>query len=78
MSNLYLLSRDPTPAERQSIIDLFEGYDPPILAVFDDYASDGPGYCGWLAMTVGGEPNYCATFTKDKAGQIEICCGVSL
>ena len=52
---------------------IFEGYDPIICAVYDNYMSDGPGYTGWLAVTVGGEPEYCSVFTKDKQGAIELC-----
>jgi len=77
MSDLYLLSRDPMPAERDAIVALLEGYQPPVLAVFDDYMSDGPGYHGWVAMTIGGEPHICATFTKDTNGTIELCSEVS-
>lgn len=65
--------RAPTHAERASIRRIFEGYEPGIINVHDNYISDCPGYAGWLAVTVSGEPQFCATFTKDSEGNIELC-----
>ena len=64
--------RAPTREEREAITNCFEGYQPGIIHVHDNYISDGPGYTGWLAVTVGGEPQLCATFIKNDMNRIEI------
>ncbi len=66
--------RQPTDQEVEAIDTIFEGYTPPIIRVYDNYISDGPGYVGWVAITLGGEPEYVASFTKDHKGVIELCC----
>ena len=66
--------RGPDAQEVEAITVLFEGYEPPIIRVYDNYISDGPGYIGWVAITLGGEPEYVASFTKNHQGEIEICC----
>lgn len=65
--------REPTAPERAAIAEIFEGYEPDHIMVIDDYISDGPGYMGWVAVTLGGEPEYCNSFTKDRDGNIELC-----
>ena len=67
------VNRDPSAAEIAAITELFQGYEPSYVRVFPSYCSDGPGYRGWLAITVGGEPQFCSTFTKNKVGIIELC-----
>lgn len=47
-------------------------YEPEWVAVWENYISDGPGYAGWVAVAVGGEPCYCSSYTKDKAGVIQL------
>jgi hypothetical protein len=43
------------------------------IAVFDDYATDGPGYAGKVLMVVwGGSPSFAQVFTWG-AGGIESC-----
>lgn len=65
--------RQPTDQEVEAIDTIFEGYTPPIIRVYDNYISDGPGYVGWLAITVGGEPQFCNTFFKDRENKIVLC-----
>ena len=62
--------RHPTKSELGIIERIFEGYRPDYCMVWDNYISDGPGYAGWVAVTLGGEPNMVASFTKDKHGNI--------
>ncbi len=64
------LGRAPTELEVQQIAEMFEDYQPGIIVIYDHYISDGPGYAGWLAVTVGGEPQFCDTIIKDKDGQM--------
>jgi hypothetical protein len=65
--------RRPTVEELDSIETLLEGYRPDHVTVWDNYVSDGPGYVGWVAVTVGGNPDYATTFTKTQDGFIEVC-----
>jgi len=37
--------------------------DPSRVAVFDNYISDGPGYCGTVAVVLFGEPDYITGLT---------------
>lgn len=65
--------REPTTSEIESITALYEDYTPSYIAVWDNYISDCPGYRGWIAVTIGGSPEYCGTLTKDHEGKIELC-----
>jgi len=62
--------RPPTENEAGAIVEMFEGYHPGIIVVYDHYISDGPGYRGWLAVTVGGEPQFCESIIKDRNGHM--------
>ena len=62
--------RHPTKEELDVIEKIFEGYRPQYAMVWDNYISDGPGYWGWVCVTVGGEPWLSSVFTKDPQGRI--------
>lgn len=71
------VGRAPTDIEVQAITEMFEDYQPGIIVVYDHYISDGPGYAGWLAVTVGGEPQFCDAIIKDSNGQMMLASGAT-
>ena len=52
-----------------------DDYEPDYIAVWDNYISDCPGYCGWVALSFGGVPDfvtgYCIAY--DNPSQVEVC-----
>jgi len=65
--------RIPTVEELDALETLWGEYRPTYVAVWDHYMSDSPGYTGWVAVAIGGEPDIGSTFTKTPDGFIEIC-----
>ncbi len=71
------IPRIASEAEFKAIADAnrkeFGGeYEPEWVAVWNGYISDGPGYTGWVAVAVGGEPCYVTSYTKDSDGVIKV------
>jgi len=70
--------RRPTDDEVKAIVlanytQHGDDYEPEYIAVWDHYISDGPGYCGWVALAFGGEPDFCSAYALDKDGIVEVC-----
>jgi hypothetical protein len=58
--------RMPSVEELAEIERLFEGWFPSYIRVWDNYISDGPGYMGWVAAFVGGEPELGGILIKEE------------
>ncbi len=76
--NLKYTPREPTVVEQKEIADanfahFGDDYESDWIAVWDHYISDGPGYAGWAAVSLGGEPNYITSYTRTVLGLVEVC-----